>query len=133
MAAQAARANVARVHPSSAAGSHGTVPAKYIEEEDASALVAKHTIRTHASSSLGDEDKPVFVHDTSVVDPRYLTPSFANDALLSLPLGRGALVLFTSLTANPLPLLSSLQVVVHTAMGVHDPLTLTVDSDSHTV
>ena len=73
MASQAARANMAQVHPTpdvSGGGSHGSVPGRYVEEEDENALVAKHAIRTTASSNLGDEDKPLYVHDTSVLDPR---------------------------------------------------------------
>lgn len=59
--------NAAKVHPGNDGPS--SPGQKYIEEDEAS-LAANKAIRTASSNSLGDEDRPLFVTDTNVLDPR---------------------------------------------------------------
>ena len=54
-----------KVHPEVSGPEH-----KYVEE-DKESLETKNVIRKEAAAYLGDEDRPVFVTDTSVIDPRH--------------------------------------------------------------
>jgi len=81
--------NAAKVHPG---GGDTASPAhKYIEEDDAS-VAANKAIRTASSSSLGDEDRALYVTDTTVIDPRYEAHRLNLESAHSLALARFFLV-----------------------------------------
>jgi hypothetical protein len=61
--AAGSRGGQAKVHP------EGSSEARYVEEDDSS-LETKAAIRETVTAGLGDEDRPVFVTDTCVIDPR---------------------------------------------------------------
>ena len=79
-AAQTALTNIAKVHPQPGAPDQSTGRAgRYVEEEDDSALMAKKTIKATAAGALGDEDKPLFVPETTVIDPRCIHPAICSN------------------------------------------------------
>lgn len=58
----------AKVHPGDVGTDIGGSQ-KYVEEDETS-IAAKQSLRATASASLGDEDRPIFVTDSTVMDPR---------------------------------------------------------------
>ena len=54
-----------KVYPEGGGSEH-----KYVEE-DKESLETKQVIRKEAVAYLGDEDRPMFVTDTYVIDPRH--------------------------------------------------------------